>query len=206
MNIVRELPVIVTSMDFPRTNEEFYKSIAQETARMSYPGSMSRGTKPVVRKGTKFALEKYYVQKFPLNQVLSSLNHVTVFDQWHKARTNEIAIALKRYIPEYNNSAGVSAKFLNTFMHQLMKYKQYQVLWPVLHLPLDAKVFNKLKQIKYKSLDHVQPLFSYSPYHLSYSRYLNIQQALEGLLQELNNRRGAEFKLTSRIELNFLWL
>jgi hypothetical protein len=40
-------------MVLPLTQQDFMAVIARETARMSYPGSMSRGAKPVVRAGTK---------------------------------------------------------------------------------------------------------------------------------------------------------
>lgn len=194
-------------MKVPSTLVELLDHVARETARMSYPGSMSRGTKPVVRKGTKAILENYFATKFPLLEVWNSASQVLgAYDDWHQSRTAEISTAIEKQVPEYNNPMAVGTKFLNTFMYQLMKYERYRALWPALHLPLDARVFAALARLQYSSLSDVQPLFSQSPYSLPYVAHLDIQRTLQNLLQELNNRPRAEVQFNSRIELNLLWV
>jgi hypothetical protein len=119
----------------------------------------------------------------------------------------EIARAIAQHVPERDARQAVSAKFLDTFMHQLMKYEQCRPLWPVLHLPLDSRVFAALRRLKPSSLSEVQDLFSASPYSRRYEKHLNIQRALLRLIREFNDRPNAEFKIHSRVELNcLLWI
>src|SRR5438477_6630612 len=111
--------------------------VARETARMSYPGSMSRGAKPVVHAGTKAALEHYYAERFPMSEVWSCAEQLaSSYDAWHQERTAEMAKTIQSRVPDYNVPQAVAAKFLNTFMHQLMKYQSCRTLWESLHLPL----------------------------------------------------------------------
>ena len=194
-------------MEVPSTLVELLEHVARETARTSYPGSMSRGTKPVVHKGTKATLEEYFATKFPLLEVWASAPQVAgAYENWHQSKTTEISTAIETHVSNHNNPMAVAAKFLNTFMHQLMKYEACRALWPALHLPLDARVFAALARLQSPSLSGVQPLFSQSPYSLPYVAHLDIQRALSNLLQELNVRPRAEFKFGSRIELNLLWV
>ena len=113
-------------MPIPITHDELLEHIARETARMSYPGSMSRGNKPVVTKGTKAKLEEYFALSFPMCQVWSSASQlagISEYECWHKDEIKKIAGAIKAHVSPHNNPKGVAAKFLNTFMHQLMKYE-----------------------------------------------------------------------------------
>lgn len=174
---------------------------------MSYPGSMSRGKKPVVAKGTKAELEKYFALSFPIHQVWSSAASLaSTYEIWHQDRTNEIATAIQNYVSSHNTPEGVAAKFLNTFMHQLMKYEPCRPLLPALHLPLDARVFAVLSRLKSPALKTVRAQFFASPYSLPYSEHQKIQKALLVFIEELNLRPDAEFTVNSRIELNWLWL
>jgi hypothetical protein len=192
-------------MTLPTTDAERLERIARETARMSYPGSMSRGTKPVVKEGTKQTVEVYFAGKFPLRE-LRLPNAVTLesFDRWHEARTDEIAQSISGLVCGPNKPHAVAAKFLNTFLHQLMKYEEFRRFLPALHLPLDAKVFRVLRSLDSPSTAGVQDFLGGSPYRLTYSDHSNIQRALLGLVDELNLRPGAEFQVRSRIELNWL--
>lgn len=186
---------------------ELLERVSRETARMSYPGSMSRGNAPVVLKGTKAALEDFFALRFPLRDVwLSSSQVADRYEDWHYTRTEEIAKALEGSISKRTNPMAVAAKFLNTYMHQLMKYEPCRSLWPKLHLPLDARVFAALARLRSPSLSAVESLFAGSPYLLPYVAHLDIQRALWNLVQELNARPRAEFKIGSRIELNWLWI
>ena len=194
-------------MTIPTKRAELLKLIAQETARMSYPGSMSRGIKPVVTKGTKAELEKYFATDFPMSQVRSSAPALAkIYDTWHKDRTNEIAAAIRGHVSSHNKPAAVAAKFLNTFMHQLMKYELCRPLLPALHLPLDARVFSAMSRIESAALDSVRAYFDSSPYTLDYAKHSAIQKALLEFMKELNLRPQAEFKVNYRIELNWLWI
>lgn len=194
-------------MTIPTSHTELLERIACETARMSYPGSMSRGKKPVVAKGTKAELEKYFISKFPMQEVWSSATTVAAnYDAWHESKTEEIASAIQSRVSTHNNSQSVAAKFLNTFMHQLMKYEPCRPLLPVLHLPLDARVFSALSRLKPPALKLVHSKLTSSPYALPYVDHKAIQLALSSFMQELNTRPKAEFTVNSRIELNWLWL
>jgi hypothetical protein len=128
------------------------------------------------------------------------------YDGWHQARVEEMAQALLKKVNRPNNAASVGAKFLNTFMHQLMKYEWARPLWPALHLPLDARVFKSLRIQSFPALASVRPLLRRSPYILSYAQHLEVQEALSVLARELNMRIEAEFRIRSRIELNLLWI
>jgi hypothetical protein len=189
----------------PLTEEEFLSHIVRETARMSYPGSMSR--RKTVLKGTKAALECFFVDCFPIAQVW---HHSTAlaksYDEWHKEQSHRVAESIKPYVPPHNNAVAVGTKFLNTFMHQLMKYEPCRGLWRSLHLPLDSRAFSRLAKLRVNSLSGVQQQFSKSPYKLEYESYIEIQQSLWEFVKELNARPGTGWHLTSRIELNWLWL
>ena len=168
---------------------------------------MSRGKKPVVSEGTKVALEAYFRDAFPMKPVWNSAQAIaTKYDIWHANRVSEIAAHIAEKVSTYNVAASVAAKFLNTFMHQLMKYENARPLFTCLYLPLDARVFAKLRRIHSPSLTPLRDTFSRSPYSLPYEQHSAIQGALWRFIAELNARPGARFQLTSRIELNWLWL
>jgi hypothetical protein len=181
--------------------------IARETARMSYPGSMSRGKKPVVRAGTKKALEDYYAEQFPMSNLWSCSDQlVSSYDAWHRERTREMAEAIRSRVAQHNDAQAVAAKFLNTFMHQLMKYESCRTLWESLHLTLDTRIFVALRKLPATSLVGIRSELASSPYTLNYTSYLRVQRALLDFVNELNGRPGAEFHMSSRIELNWLWV
>jgi hypothetical protein len=178
---------------------------------MSYPGSMSRGKKPVVRGKTKAWVEGYFATEFSLQELWASVDDVAkAYDGWHKAQT----LKLGRYLESQDclgdpekSSAAVAAKFLNTFMHQIMKYPEMQPLWAYLHLPLDSRIFGAFKSSSSPILEEiVGRQGSRSAYELSYAEYLEVQNRLMDYIGELNERPGAHFVVRSRIELNLLWL
>jgi hypothetical protein len=128
------------------------------------------------------------------------------YDAWHSARVNEIAAHIATNVSTHNVRESVAAKFFNTFMHQLMKYEQARPLFTCLHLPLDARVFDKLRRIRFPSHTSLRATFIRSPYALPYAQHLTVQAALWQFVAELNARSDAGFRVTSRIELNWLWL
>jgi len=189
----------------PQTKAELLECVALETARMSYPGSMSRGTRPVVKGDTKASLEKYFVLRFPMATVWDSARGIKKhYESWHRERTREVSASIRSLVVPGRVPMAVAAKFLDTFMHQLMKYEPCRPLWPVLHLPLDRRVFSALSRMKLQSLSGLRCYLSASPYDLLYSAHAEIQARLWKVIAELN--ASAEFKLQSRVELNWLWL
>jgi len=196
-------------MNLPLTFIDLLRCVATETARMSYPGSMSRGNRPVVYKETKKSLEEYFCTEFPLADLLNSAENIArQYDDWHYDRVNELSAVLTSQgkVANPNLSMPVAAKFINTFMHQLMKYEKARPIFSVLHLPLDARVFGKLRSIRSPALANVRQYFRKSPYSLDYTAHCEIQEALCSFIAELNARQGMEFHIESRIELNWLWL
>jgi hypothetical protein len=194
-------------MTVPLALPDFLCRIAAETARMSYPGSMSRGKRPVVFKGAKARLESYFTTSFPITLLWSNGDQVARdYDAWHERQSHAIAAWITESVPAYHSPVAVSTKFLNTFMHQLMKYGACRGVWRQLHLPLDRRVFGALGRLRPASLSTVHRYFSGSPYSLCYAEYCGIQTALWSYLEELNRRPGASMQLGSRIELNWLWI
>jgi len=196
-------------MEIPATFEDMLPMIALETARMSFPSSMSRGKNaPMVSNGEftpKKVVENYFKRAFPIKEALSP--NKLPFDEWHKVQTIKFGNYLYRYkvIGAGRNSRGLAVKFLNTYMHQLMKYAEARHNWSALHLPLDQKIFNQLKNLDYESLDSVKDLLNRSPYKMGYPSYFKIQEALGKLIAELNSRNSASYSFTSRVQLNWLW-
>ena len=202
-----QLEVSMPAPKVPLTRKDLFRCIAVETARMSYPGSMSRGKKPVVFKGTKKALEGYFNDAFPIENVWNDAPTIARdYDRWHKSRVDEIVTFIREHVSDHNVPCSVAAKFLNTFMHQLMKYEQGRPLFTCLQLPLDARVFRTLLRIKSPCITPLRDTFRNSPYALPYEQHAAVQLALWQFITELNARPNAGFKLTSRIDLNWLWL
>ena len=204
-------------MPIPYMLDEMLSCVAIETARMSYPGSMSRGKNPLVIKGTKKLLETYFKDNFPLSEIWGlHCNGAQNFETWHLARVREISDYIQNYVPNNNCPMCVSAKFLNTFMHQLMKYENTRWLFPYLHLPLDQRVFHELKRFVENGVPHLnyvpEPLanvaesFENSPYALPYEDHIAIQDALNVFIVALNQRHNVPYQLNARIELNWLWV
>lgn len=195
------------SVSIPITQAELLVLVARETARMSYPGSMSRGVNPVVSAGTKTTLEEYFAGNFDLKNIRNLKTFTqNKYDSWHKTKTGEIARRIQNLVHQGRNPQAVATKFLNTFMHQLMKHEDYRVLYPFLHLPLDRRVFDKLRSIRWPSLPKKFQTFTCSPYSLSYKKYSTIQTALCALVCDLNKGRPSNLNLRSRIDLNWLWV
>jgi hypothetical protein len=129
------------------------------------------------------------------------------YDQWHEQRAREIGDVLKLHFgnPD-NNPVVVGAKFLDTFMHQLMKYERCRPLWSQLHLALDRRIFDALRCLRSSALCPVREFLYKSPYAISYENYTQIQDCLWELIRELNDCLTPEFKMKSRVELNWLWV
>lgn len=200
-------------MDSPLTIQQQLERIARETARLSYPGGMGRGRKQIVKAGTKQEVEEYFSTEFPLRVLWTDASQVADnYDTWHEQQARKLGRFLKQEQhwgnPE-NCSVVVGAKLVNTFMHQLMKYKEFRPLWCKLHLPLDSIVFQAFRKIRRTSsaiTRIVKRVDSKAAYAISYDDYKFIQDTLWDFICELNSRAGVEFEIKSRIELNYLWL
>ena len=194
------------------SNQDIIKAIARETAKMSYPGSMSRGIKQVLKKNGKKAVEDFFVDEFDLFSIWKDPKKIAYnYDAYHEKWARDLAVFLKNHRPPVlgrnhaNNPATVSTKFINTFMHQLMKYEQFRSLWKHLHLPLDSQVFKAFR--KYEGISGaIKPILKIiknkSAYAISYREYQNIQTKLQNFIAELNQKSQIQFN--SRIELNLL--
>ena len=111
-------------MQFPASISDLLERIARETARMSWPGKMNN----LLMVSTKKKLEEeYFSSLFPIKDIWYKANQVADnYDEWHKARIEEMDDVISRYNKVLtNNSKAISSKLLNTFMHQLMKYDNF---------------------------------------------------------------------------------
>lgn len=176
---------------------------------MSYPGRMGG----VVKTGTKKVVENYFVTDFPIEDIWDEAGLISrTFDRWHEKRVHELGRRIRqRGLVKKKSDLGeaLAAKFLNTFMHQLMKYQQCRLLWDGLHLPLDKRILVALGRLrrgmKSSALKRVAVIFRKSPYSLTYGEYIQVQHALSDFITELNDRPRCQIRLRSRIELNLLW-
>ncbi|MBI4670043.1 MAG: hypothetical protein HY741_00010 [Chloroflexi bacterium] len=139
-------------MPFPLALIELRKSISLETAKLSYPGRMAGGMRPIVTKGAKENIEKYFVSTFPNNRIWLDLAEIGAnYDEWHRNESYLLSEYLERgrYLDDPGNTSSVVAtKFINTFMHQLMKYEHFRPLWTKIHLPLDSQVFSGFQSLR----------------------------------------------------------
>jgi hypothetical protein len=110
--------------EFLTSREQLLKAVAQETARMSYPGRMGG----VVKAGTKKVVEQYFIVDFPIQDIWDKAGLISrTFDRWHEKRVHELGRHIRRRgLVKKKSDLGeaLAAKFLNTYMHQLMKYEQ----------------------------------------------------------------------------------
>jgi hypothetical protein len=195
------------------TRQDYLEFIAIETANMSFPGSMGRGEKKVVKAGTKEKLKQFFASDFPLQDIfVDAKGRVLEYDRWHDQQVAVIARFLETEDclgnPE-NTSYTIGAKFLNTFMHQLMKYEWARSFWKELHLPLDSYVlqaFAKRKRTSPAIEKITQHIGAKTAYSLSREDYQFVQNILWDFIAELNGRTKAEVQFHSRIELNYLWV
>ena len=195
--------------EFLKSRQQLLKAVARETARMSYPGRMGG----VVKSGTKKVVETYFVEEFPIREVWDKAAFIRRrFDRWHEDRVQELGRRIqRRHLVKKESDLGeaVAAKFLNTYLHQLMKYEQCRKLWDELHLPLDKRILLSLTRLrrstKSSALNRVALILRKAPYSLKYNEYVQVQHALHDFIKELNRRPGCEIRLKSRIELNLLW-
>jgi len=187
------------------TKEKYLKSIARETAKMSWPGHMN----PIVKAGTKKILEEYFIgTDFPFEELWDGKSCAySDYDKWHEEQTKAISKkVVKTNLRDQEYEARVvSAKFLNTFMHQLVKYEDFRGLYEHLHLTLDSGVH---KEICENSRDvEIQKMKQENTYKISYATYMCIQKDAWNLLNDYNQKfKDTGIKLRSRIDLNaILW-
>ena len=197
--------------------KDLLKQVARESAKMSWPGQMH----PILCARTKDAVETYFSDRFisHLCKIWSTPSSMKKgYDNWHRQRVNNIGNFLKqgKHVrnsrrnngPTNYNPEAVACKLLNTFMHQLMKYDKCRYLWKDLHLVFDQGVFKNLHRLTncYNSLKCIDYILQKNAYKITYKDYMTVQNQLWKFIEELNKRQGAEYQISSRIELNpVLW-
>jgi hypothetical protein len=195
--------------------EDWLTRVSVETARMSYPTSMSRGTVPLVIGNTKKALEKYFDESGFVKNLLELQKggpKQEQYDEWHTKRICEIGDLLvsKKLLCDAKTKFGVGAKFVDTYMHQLMKFEMCRSFWKLLFLPIDRKVCRFLNKSKDVFSQRVQVIVdkykNESPYFITEEEYSEIQKSLWIIIDEINKNLNEKYTLTSRIELNcIMW-
>jgi hypothetical protein len=98
------------------------------------------------------------------------------------------------------NKVTVAAKFVDTFLYQLMKFQEYRNLWTDLYLIIDSRIISRLKKCGDAQLRNFLKDYPNSPYEATYTQYLRLQDALDEYLKRINS-----YHIKSNIELNFLW-
>jgi hypothetical protein len=201
----------------PVTLNDYLERVARETAKMSWPGQMS----PILHASTKGAVEGYFATSF-LSEIQNlwdkpaAISDQAAFDDWHRRQVYRLGDFLQQGnhikherdgMPTDYISMAIACKLLNTFMHQLMKYQGFRALWKYLHLVLDDVAFSRLSSLRYKSLSSVREILKNdNPYKIPYEKYALVQQQLLELVLEFNQQPNAQYRITSRIELNAaLW-
>ena len=141
----------------------------------------------------------------PLTRIWSQ--GIRDYDRWHKRQTIALAEHLleHEHIPEDRHEDGIAAKFLNTYMHQLMKYGAPRYLYTRLHLTLDQKILDHLKRMRWPEAAAINNLLKKSPYKMAYSEYAKIQSAIAGFIEGKNTQLPRRMTIDSRVELNWLW-
>jgi len=187
------------------TELEYLKRIARETARMAYPGRFN------LTAGTRHAVIKHFTETLP--PLLQQMGANFAYDAWHSDRVGELAEVItpcRQFNPD--NPFALSAKLVNTFMHQLMKYERFRYLYNKLHLPLDNSAFTSIRRItdgqpELQTLrDLVAPCIEHS-YRFGENHYTQIQDELWRLVKYLNEHvLTNNCQIASRIDLNsLLW-
>ena len=197
-------------ISIPVLASEYLRNIAIESARMSYPASMTRGENPPLKQAdgkdtVKLEIERYFADLFPIVDIWDT--QVRDFDRWHKKVTKHLSGFIRRNacVGKGRKTTGLATKFLNTFLYQLAKYPSAQFLYEDLHLPLDRKIFTRLARVDAEALAEVEGLLRKSPYTFNYTDYMKVQRALRQLTLMLNDRRDAEYDIQSNVEFNWLW-
>lgn len=188
---------------------EFLRHIVSETARMSYPGRFGGKLRAGAKKDIQIHLEKVYPGVLKVQK--------GNYDAWHKKRVADLSQVIKNgnYRQKENDTSfALSAKLLNTFMHQLMKYEQFRHLYKQLHLPLDRSVFVIICKIIPKDdrtelscLRELAFRWKNCPYQFNKKDYTRIQKELWRLVEYYNKTVFPENRqICSRIDLNcLLW-
>lgn len=83
------------------TKKEYLKTIARETARMSYPGRTSgtllRNNSNLHPEKAKDAIEKFFVSKFPIRKLWDRQVKRSGYKKWHKQQVKALSGVIKKY-------------------------------------------------------------------------------------------------------------
>jgi hypothetical protein len=203
---------------FPISKNQYLTAIARETAKLSYPGSMSRGEKQILTKGAKRGIEKFFTgDTFGFNDLWDNVENVKLqYADWHKKSVQALGKFLETNSllgNRDNNAEAISSKLIDTYMYQSMKSEKFRLLRDKLHLPLDRIIISTLLKFKESlplEVNLILTKYKNHPYQFPYTEYMGIQEALFLLIRKINDELtqqpdGKSRQLTSRIELNLLW-
>lgn len=191
-------------------NQEWIELVGRETAKISWPGRMSGGRRPLLKAKAKVCVETFFAGDFRLGDLLANkLRSQQCFDRGHWDRVERLAGRLAEFnATRENQPSAISAKLVNTFFHQLMKYEDFRYLWRFLHLPLDGQIFSELvkKKWDFKNKASISEIIRKPPYTINEEEYHSVQTSLWSLVKWINDTCLWNRQLTSRIELNLLWI
>ena len=108
-----------------------------------------------------------------------------------------------------NKEWALGAKFIDTFMHQMMKYPDFKQLYHSLYLPLDRAIIPPLRKSFSEFLGsdfdkRINALLKPETiYQTTEENYYAIQDELRILAAEIGKKIGRPNM--ARIELNVLW-
>jgi hypothetical protein len=207
------------------TLEEYLREVAEETAKMSYPGHFSPPLCKNAKKGPKETVQRYFTGRVfirELTQLWRNRRQIptrVAFNEWHNKRVQELGRCLRRcsHMRDGYNARAAARKLIDVFMHQLMKYQRFRRLYRFLYLPLDRQVCRALRRKRrededYGALntDEVKELLdgNRNPYNFEHADYLRIQEALLHVVRALQRdpRLAYRASITSRVDLNaLLW-
>lgn len=184
--------------------EDYIRRLVVESFRMGYPAGMNRGKNPVIKGAIKDELLAHFKTKVA-DKVMSDVPGPERYVLWHKKLCRSLESVFHGRLGDERKLFPITAKFIDTFMHQMMKYEDYRDLYGVIFLPLDGIVTPKLKKMfKEEGLmdNGLDTFFELGPYKIDDGVYYLVQEKLNDLATQVGARIG---KSIFRIDLNVLW-
>jgi len=195
-----------------KTRSSFLKGVIRESAKIGFPGRMAGGRGPLVGQIKKRTIEFFLKQTF--EDFKSGRPRPSRYRAWHEKLSNRFANGLQDgslgvQVRKKKSPFAIGAKFVDTFIHQLIRYPEYSKLYPAIYLPLDRKVTPHLR--KNLTANDLLPrggrlskcLNADKIYELEREDYYFIQAQLSELTQRIAIKIGRPNM--ARIELNILW-
>jgi len=175
-------------------NAILFQQIAKETAKAASPGHffghVLKGEHKKKEKTKKKLIDFFSDSKqFPIGNLWHRDLRPDCYKGWHKEQTENLSCVIRGHIISLHNhqkrtAFAVTAKLLDIFMHQLMKYNRFRYLYKVLYLPLDSKALQSISQQNVFGVTVCQQLremaqkFQHDTYSMSSKSYYKIQKEL----------------------------